>query len=133
MSSMSPLDVAVYNFSVIKVVKAGEDLNSDIGESKLVNDVSLLKRSIIHVLQQHLDFADVVIHVMALHHVGVIHISEDLDYSIDLVEYNVLVVSVDHLQGVQPPRQLVEDFVHSVTTAAPIGQRQSYESYLRVS
>ena len=85
MSSMSPLDVAVYNFSVIKVVKAGEDLNSDIGESKLVNDVSLLKRSIIHVLQQHLDFADVVIHVMALHHVGVIHISEDLDYSIDLV------------------------------------------------
>ena len=119
MSSMSPLDVAVYNFSVIKVVKAGEDLNSDIGESKLINDVSLLKRSIIHVLQQHLDFADVVVHVMALHHVGVIHISKDLDYSIDLVEYNVLVVSVDHLQGVQPPPQLVEDLVHSVTAAAP--------------
>ena len=62
MSSMSPLDVAVYNFSAIKVVKAREDLNSDIGESKLVNDVSLLKRSIIHVLQQYLDFADVVVH-----------------------------------------------------------------------
>lgn len=108
----------MHDFPAMEVVEAGEDLKREIGESELVRDVSPLKRSTVHVLQQHLDFAGVVVHVVALHHVGVIHISEDLDFSTDLAEHVVVVVSVDHLQGVQPPRRPVEDLVHGAAATA---------------
>jgi len=59
------------------------DLSMTTGEKVSSRPSSLSSKSLsyphVHELQEHLDFAIVVEHVMALHHIGVVHIAEDLD------------------------------------------------------
>ena len=61
----------------------------------------------------------VIEHLVALDDVGVVDVAEDLDFAVDLAADGVLVVAVDHLEGVKSGRRAVEDLVDGATTAAP--------------
>ncbi|KAK3427852.1 hypothetical protein EUGRSUZ_F03995 [Eucalyptus grandis] len=105
------LDVAVDDFPAVEVGEAAQDLARQVAEVVLVADVDALQRPAVHELQQHLDLAAVVVHVVALHHVRVVHVPQDLDLPADLAPHRLLVVAVDHLQRVRPPRRPVDHLV----------------------
>ena len=73
----------------------------------------------IHVLQQDLDFAIVVEHVMAFDHIRVVHAAEDLNFDVDLVKHWVLVGLVYDLEGEDAARPLVDHLIHGPTGVAP--------------
>ena len=58
-------------------------------------------------------------HVMAFDHVGVVHVTEDLDFGADLAADRVLVVLVYDLEGEDSARGLVDHSVHGPIDAAP--------------
>lgn len=75
------------------------------------------KRPFIHVFKEDLDFSIVIIHVMALDDVEVVYVSEDLDFPADLAANGVVVVAIDHLEGVVFTGGAVDNFVDSAACA----------------
>ena len=92
------LDVTVHDVAAVEVGEPRKDLVSKIRELRFAGDVGALQRPLIHELQEHLDFAVMVEHVVALDHVGVVHVPEDLDLRADLAAHEVLVGPVDDLE-----------------------------------
>ena len=91
----------------------------EIGEGWLVVDVSAFEGSSVNILEKDLNLVGVIEHLVALDDVGVVDVAEDLDFAVDLAADGVLVVAVDHLEGVKSGRRAVEDLVDGATTAAP--------------
>lgn len=83
-----------------------------------VRDVFPFEGATVHEFQQDLDFAVVVVHVVTLHHVLVIDVAEDLDLAVDLAADGLLVVAVDHLQGVDAVARSVDDLVDGAAASA---------------
>lgn len=102
----------------VEIEQAGENLASKISKGRLARDVDPLEGALIHVLEQDLDFAVVVVHVVAPNHVGVIDVAEDLDLAADLEADGVIMVAVDDLEGVVFAGGPVEDFVDGAAAAA---------------
>jgi hypothetical protein len=87
----------VHDVATVEVGEPGENLAGKIHELRLAGDVGALQGPPIHELQEHLDFAVVVEHVVALDHVGVVHVPEDLDLRADLERVDAVRGAVDHL------------------------------------
>ncbi|KAI4329495.1 hypothetical protein MLD38_027879 [Melastoma candidum] len=93
-------DVAVDDLAAVEVGEAGEDLVGQVGELELVAQVDALQGTAVHELQEDLNLAIVVVHIMAPDHIGVVDVAEDLNLSADLEADGVLiVVAVDNLEG----------------------------------
>lgn len=60
-----------------------------------MRDVAPFEGTLIHVLEEDLDFTVVVVHVVASNHVGVVDVTEDLDLAADLEADGVIVAAVD--------------------------------------
>lgn len=81
-------------------------------------DVRSLEGSAVHVLEQDLDLAGVVEHIVAFDNVKIVDVAEDLDFAADLAAYGVFVVPVDNFEGVVFSGGSVDDFVDGATAAA---------------
>ncbi|GFY91788.1 MAP kinase kinase 5 [Actinidia rufa] len=114
----------------MEVVEAGEDMAGKIGEGVPSRDPPLTysrrtrRQQIqggpaVDKLEEDLNLAGMIEHLVALDDVGVVDVAEDLNFAVDLSAYGVLVVAVYHLEGVESDRQAVEDLVDGATTAAP--------------
>lgn len=112
------LDVAMDDPTAVEVREPAEGLAGQIGEVLLSRDLQTLERAPVHELEQDLDLAVVVEHVVALDHVRVVHIAEDLDLAADLAPDRLLVVTVDHLQRVELPRRPVDHLIDRTAGAA---------------
>ena len=112
-------DIAVDDLPPVEIGEAAEDLPGQIGEGLLVPDVLALQRPAVHVLEQDLDLAVVVVHVVALDDVGVIDVAEYFDLAADLAAHGVIVVAVNHLERVDPARRAVYGLVDGASGSAP--------------
>lgn len=102
----------------VKISQPVEDLAGEIRKMSLVVDVSSFKRSAIHELQQNLDFSVVIVHIVALDHVLMVHIPEDLDLAADLPANGVLVIPVNHLERIESGRRAMNHLIDGTTGAA---------------
>jgi hypothetical protein len=112
------LDVAVHDVATMEVGEPGENLAGKIRELRLARDVGALQGPPIHEPQEHLDFAVVVEHVVALDHVGVVHVPEDLDLRADLTAHKVLVGPADDLERVDAVRGAMDHLVDGAAAVA---------------
>ncbi|GFY88314.1 mitogen-activated protein kinase kinase 4 [Actinidia rufa] len=78
-----------------------------------------MEGSTVYILEEDLNLASVIEHLVALDDVGVVNVAEDLDFVVDLAANGVLVVAVYHLEGVESGRRAVENLVDDATTATP--------------
>lgn len=106
------------DLAFVEIVKTLEDLGGDFGEGLLGSYTFTFERSVIHVLQEDLDLACVVVHAVAPHHKRIIDGSKDLDLSTDVTTYGIFVVTVDHFKTVDPLSLTVADHPHSSTGSA---------------
>lgn len=58
-------------------------------------------------------------HVVALHHVRIVHVTEDLDLATDLKPGRVVVVTIYHFQRVDPTRGSMDHPVNRPSGSAP--------------
>ncbi|KAE8099157.1 hypothetical protein FH972_017161 [Carpinus fangiana] len=79
----------MHDVAAVEVGEPGEDLAGKIRELRLAGDVGALQGPPppVHELQKHLNFAVMAKHVVALDHVGVVHIPEDLHLRSDLAAH----------------------------------------------
>ncbi|PON71036.1 hypothetical protein TorRG33x02_255390 [Trema orientale] len=105
--------------TAVEVREPAEGLAGEVGEVLLPGDLLALERAPVHELEEDLDFAVVVEHVVALDHVRVIDVAEDLDLAADLAPDRLLVVAVDHLEGVDLGGGPVDHLVDRPAGAAP--------------
>ncbi|PON73710.1 hypothetical protein PanWU01x14_055980 [Parasponia andersonii] len=105
--------------TAVEVSEPAEGLAGEVGEVLLQGDLLALERAAVHELEEDLDFAVVVEHVVALDHVRVIDVAEDLDLAADLAPDRLLVVAVDHLEGVDLAGGSVDHLVDRPAGAAP--------------
>ncbi|GFY95874.1 MAP kinase kinase 5 [Actinidia rufa] len=70
-------------------------------------------------LEEDLNLAGMIKHLVALDDVGVVDVVDDLDFAVDLAADGVLVVAIYHLEGVESGHRAVEDLVDGATTATP--------------
>lgn len=70
-------------------------------------------------------------HVEALDNVRVVNVAEDLDLAADMEALRLLVVAVDDLESVDPPRWAVEDLVDGAAGAGTdaVGALQVREAH----
>ena len=112
------LDVAVHDVPPVQVSEPPQDLAGQIRQLVLLRDVLPFERAFVHELQQDLDLAVVVVHVVALHNVRIVHVAEDLDLAVDLATHRLLVVAVDHLEREDAVRWAVDDLVDGAAAPA---------------
>ena len=113
------LDVPVDDVPPVQVRQPPKNLPRQICQLLLLRDVFPLQRTSVHELQQHLDFAVLIVHLVTLHHVRIVHVTEDLDFPVDLPPHRLLVVTVYHLQRVHAPARAVDHLVHRPAAPAP--------------
>lgn len=106
------------NLSAVEVIETGEDLTSEIGQGGFVRDVCAFKGSTVHVLEEDLNLAGVIEHVVTLDDVEVIDVTKNLDFSTDLTTNFVFMVSVDNFESEVAAGGAMEDFVNGSTAAA---------------
>ena len=82
----------------------------DVGEDDLRGDATVVEGSDIHVLEENLDLAALVINVVD--DKGVVSGAKDLDLTVDLAMDGVLLVVVDVLEGVYPGSEAVADHLN---------------------
>ena len=85
----------------------------EIGEGWLVVDVSAFEGSAVNILEEDLNLAGMIEHLVALDDVGVV------DVAVDLAVDGVLVVAVYHLEGAASGCRAVEDLIDGATLATP--------------
>ena len=61
-----------------------------------------------------------VVHVVALHHIRIVHIVEDLDIAVDLATHRVLLVAVDDLECEEAVCLAVDDLVEGAAAATDV-------------
>jgi len=89
----------VDDFTAVKVSQAAENLAREISEFVFSRHVPSFEGPFVHELEQDMDLAVVIEHVVAFHDVRVVNTSQDLDLSTYLVPHVVLVVPVDHFES----------------------------------
>lgn len=112
-------DVAVDDVAAVDIRQAAENLAREISELVFSRYVSSFEGPFVHELEQDLDLAVVIEHVVAFHDVGVVNTPKDLDLSADLAPHVVVVVTVDHLESEGARGGTVDHFVDRSSGAAP--------------
>lgn len=104
--------------AAMEVSEAAQNLASQIREAVLLRDVRSFQRTPIHVLEEDLDFAVVIEHVVALHHIRIVNVAKDLDLAAHLDPHRVLVVAVNRLQSIDATGGTVYHFVDGASASA---------------
>ena len=111
-------DVAVDDVAAVDIRQAAENLARETSELVFSRHVPSLEGPFVHELEQDLDLAVVIEHVVAFHDVGVVNAPQDLDLSADLAPHVVVVVPVDHLESEGARGGEVDHFVDRSSGAA---------------
>lgn len=83
-----------------------------------MGDVGTLKGSLVHVLEEHLNFPIVIEEIVAFDDVRVVDIAKDLDFAAHLNADGVVVVAIDDFEGVEFAGGSVKDFVDGAAGTA---------------
>lgn len=106
------------DFTLVKVVQSGKNLSGEIRERGFMGDACTLQRSSVHVLEKNLNFPVVIEEVVAFDDVGIVHVTENLDFAAYLNEHSIFVMAVDHFKCVELGGGAVENLVDSTSGAA---------------
>lgn len=106
------------DMAAVEVGQATEDLACYVRQVLFIGDAFPFQGATVHELEKYLDFAAMIVHVMALDNVLVIHVSEDLNFSMDLTAHGFLVGTVYNLKRVKTTSESVTDLIHGASAAA---------------